>query len=139
MGLFGRLFEGQPAVADYSPSDLGFDTNDTRDLVHIDVVGESNYQSQLRKLRAAIEQHQGDDPWFIVRFTAEPHNPHDPNAVKVTAWGLLVGYLPKARAKKARKTLDIVGGQQVGIAQLMGGTPAKPYLGVLAYARKGHL
>ena len=136
MGLFKKLWEGEPATRDHNPSDLGLDPA-AKDMVHVDVVGESAYQQQIKKVRDAVAEHQGQDPWFVVRFVADPSNPHDANAVKVVAWGKTVGYLPKAAAKKAQPKLKQSGGQQVGVAQLMGGTKDKPTYGVLAYAKKG--
>jgi hypothetical protein len=136
MGLLKKLWEGEPATRDQSPAELGLTPNG-KDMVHVDVVGEASYQQQIRKVRDAVAQHQGQDPWFVVRFIAEPTNKHDPNAVKVVAWGKTVGYLPKAAAKRAQPRLAKTGGQQIGIAQLMGGTSDKPHFGVLAYAKKG--
>lgn len=138
MGLLKKLWEGEPATRDHSPADLGLDPA-AKDMVHVDVVGESSYQGQIKKVREAVAQHQGSDPWFVVRFIAEPTNKHDPNAVKVVAWGKTLGYLPKAAAKKAQAKLKQSGGQQVGVAQLMGGTRDKPNFGVLAYAKKGSI
>lgn len=136
MGLLKKLWSGEDATRDHDPADLGLNP-DASDMVHVDVVGESAYQQQIRKVRDAVAQHQGDNPWFLVRFTVDPSNPHDKNAVKVTAWGKTVGYLPKAAAKKAQPRLAKTGGEQVGVARLMGGTKDKPSFGVLAYAKKG--
>ncbi len=138
MGMFKKLMQGEPATRDQDPSDVGLAPK-SKDLVHVDVVGESSYQQQIRKVRDAVAQHQGNDPWFLVRFIAEPTNKYDPNAVRVQAWGKTVGYLPKPAAKKAQPKLKENGGQQVGVACLMGGTRDKPNYGVLAYVKKGSL
>lgn len=41
-----------------------------------------------------------------VDLVPEPENPHDPNAIKVIADGVLVGYVPSRKTKSVRKIMD---------------------------------
>lgn len=64
-----------------------------------EVVGESNYQLALRAIRATK-----DKPFHRARLVPEDSNPYDNMAVRVDVAGHTVGYLPKADARRWRKS-----------------------------------
>lgn len=64
-----------------------------------EVVGEASYKRQLRAVFGSGEGRKR----FDAQLDAEPTNPHDPNAVKVSIDGGTVGYLPRASAKRYGK------------------------------------
>jgi hypothetical protein len=96
----------------------------------IAVHGESFHQEALRDL---IAQRRGRrHPVFTARLLAEPTNPVDPHAVAVLIDPVgIVGHLPK---DTARRYCQLVAAHANGItcpAQLVGGTKAKPTIGVV--------
>lgn len=86
-----------------------------------EVVGESNYQAALAGICGGKTE-DGHNYECQASLVPEPTNPHDPNAVRVTIGGLVVGYLRKpdairmnaairrARASRAQASAIIVGG-----------------------------
>lgn len=64
-----------------------------------EVVGESNYQPALRAIQASK-----DKPFHRVRLVPEDTNPYDNQAVRVDVAGKTVGYLPRADARRWRKS-----------------------------------
>lgn len=87
-------------------------------------------QDALHDLMARRRGHR-HHPVFTARLVAEPTNPADPQAVAVLIEGKIVGYLPK---DAARRYCQLVAAQANGItcpAQLVGGTKAKPSIGVV--------
>jgi len=64
-----------------------------------EVVGESNYQPALRAIRESK-----DKPFHRARLVPEDTNPYDNQAVRVDVAGKTVGYLPRADARRWRKT-----------------------------------
>jgi hypothetical protein len=101
MGLFGRsrrekaMPERLPGrrteVAELSVS-VSIETEQ-----RIDVVGESHYQSAIRK---ACGWKRGTDTLFecMAELVPEPTNAYDPNAIMVKVDGRQVGYLSRADA-----------------------------------------
>ena len=91
----------------------------------VDVVGESNYQTELRRLGEWTKAdglrnrfHQG-----VVEF--EPTNPHDSKAIKVTVDNVLVGYIAKSDHRWMAPKLRKVGGIGKCEVVLMGGQDKK--------------
>lgn len=64
-----------------------------------EVVGESNYQKTLSELCGAHTR-EGHDQEFAARIELDPNNPYDTNAVVVKIRNSVVGYLPRAEAKR---------------------------------------
>lgn len=64
-----------------------------------EVVGESNYQKKLSELCGAHTR-EGHDQEFVARIELELNNPYDTNAVVVKIRNSVVGYLPRAEAKR---------------------------------------
>jgi hypothetical protein len=65
----------------------------------IEVVGESRYWDNLRKLAGSCENNAVE----VIKtayLVPEPRNPNDPNAVRVEIDRLTVGYLPRSVAAK---------------------------------------
>lgn len=102
----------------------------TLGIDRLEVVGESNYQKNIKKVRRNAP--------LLLELHAEPKNPHDKNAVKVVArhsFGrvLLVGYLSRSDAKKYQPKVIAArkAGQIVQLpARVFGGTKQQPSLGV---------
>jgi hypothetical protein len=91
--------------------------------------GESHYQDALK---AAKHSKAGLEPTFEATLVAESSNAFDPNAVAViiSPFGK-VGYVPKVVAERFQKIV-IAAKQPVHCqAQLRGGTPEKPLIGVV--------
>jgi HIRAN domain len=86
------------------------------------VVGVSHYQDALREIAGA-------DAGEAVRHEAtaalvpEPDNPHDPNAIRVTIGGRLVGYLSREDAVRYRPAVDVLqeSGRVLTSAAVIGG------------------
>lgn len=93
------------------------------------VSGESHYQDALK---AAKQSKTGSEPTFEATLIAEPSNTFDPNAVAViiSPFGR-VGYVPKAVAERFRKIVTAAKQPVHCQAQLRGGTPEKPLIGVV--------
>lgn len=114
--MFRKLFGGResaPDRPDVTPNDErpgwmrnGMEVELCEGQVDLNVVGESNYQDNLR--RAAGGE---GDPHSRVRvdvvavLAAETDNPYDPNAVSIWVNGLKVGYLSRADAERYRPGL----------------------------------
>jgi HIRAN domain. len=72
----------------------------------IAVVGESHYQDTLRGLSVLFETIERTERTFTASLVAEPSNPFDPNAVKVTTEdGTTIGYLAREMAATFQKRL----------------------------------
>ena len=94
MGLFGSQNRGGEA------SMPPFEIWGLRGWGNADVVGESHYEKEIRKLfpdRVTEESSQVSVP---VRLIHEPTNPHDRNAVQVRADSGVVGYLKREDAAR---------------------------------------
>lgn len=93
----------------------------------IDVVGESNYLTNLMNIRSQF----GDR--IIATLVPEPTNEHDSNAILVEVSGLTVGYLSRADALKFHRVYRNVlsNGRPIECyGQLFGGTKGKANIGV---------
>lgn len=73
------------------------------------VAGESHYFDALRKLSGRENTGERD---VIAVLGREPNNRHDPNAVRVTIDGRVVGYLPREDAKTYQIPLRILEDQR---------------------------
>jgi hypothetical protein len=98
-----------------------------------DVVGESHYQTALRKLRNG--RHMATDNDFIADIVAEPENPYDHKACAVYIEGLKVGYLPRDAAADFHKQVADMGIDGIWRfqtkAKLSGGWGDRQMVGVL--------
>jgi len=98
------------------------------------IVGESNYQDELERLRSAIDEGQR---WLVARFyiRREPQNAHDPNAIVVTTdSGETIGYFSRQDAKQYRAAVERLEAHYDTIwcrGCLQGGTDSKPSIGVV--------
>ena len=90
-----------------------------------EVVGESNYQPALRRVRDTLGRE------FIASLEAEPDNPYDADAVVVRGpSGDVLGYLPRSIARRSREIIAAAERMEVK-AKLIGGTREKANIGVL--------
>jgi len=91
--------------------------------------GESHYQDALK---AAKQSKAGFEPTFEATLVTEPSNAFDRNAVAViiSPFGK-VGYVPKAAAERFQKIVSAAKQPVHCQAQLRGGTPEKPLIGVV--------
>jgi len=135
MGLFSRLFGGRtfrpPAQFPTRWTEGMIEDHATLWRGHLwgdqEIVGESNYQDQLRWLTGPTATGECNTR-ALATLEFEPTNPHDKSAIKVTIDGLTVGYI--ARGEQAsvrslmhyvRRTNDIV----TCPAKYVGGTDGK--------------
>ncbi len=72
---------------------------------NVDVVGESHYQKQLKKICGGRTKN-GHELEVKAILYCENYNKHDANAVCVQIDGLTVGYLSRADAKEHRAALE---------------------------------
>jgi hypothetical protein len=98
------------------------------------VVGESHYQTALRRLQGSCRPGAEGRPSFPVTLISEPDNPYDDHAVGVMSTVGLVGYLPREDARRYGPTLQAL--QRKGYAGascralLNGGKRDRPSFGV---------
>jgi hypothetical protein len=97
---------------------------------YIGVVGESHYQDALRSLMAMAQPNR----IVTVGVVREPDNPFDSKAIRVfdPATGKTLGYLPRGTTGFVRLL------KEHGIerhAELTGGTPEKPSIGLVLHLR----
>ena len=120
-------------VADLPPDADSIDLGTGRGY-SLGIVGESRRQAELRRI-AGSSLVIGNEVVFRVELVLEPHNPFDPNAVKVcTMDGTQLGYLSKEDAADyqfALKAVSAGGKRPVVRAKLIGGTEDKPSIGVI--------
>lgn len=74
----------------------------------VEVVGESHYQNNLRRIVGARFAN-GESHMTLARLVLEDSNPHDNKAVRVEIDGLQVGYLSRELAPKYREHLQQIG------------------------------
>ncbi len=74
----------------------------------LDVVGESHYQENLRRI-CGRPTANGENRWKSATLVPEPDNPHDGKAVRVDISGRTVGYLPRESAGRLFATLPAEG------------------------------
>jgi hypothetical protein len=89
----------------------------------VEVVGESHYQSNLRKI-AGPQSEEGVRVECTAILVLEVGNPHDANAVRVDIGTLTVGYLKRTEAPAVRQALagaGIASGGAVEVAALIVG------------------
>lgn len=96
------------------------------------IVGESHYQTALRRLRNS--RHMATDNDFVAYIVTEPDNSHDKNACAVYIDGLKVGYLPRSAAVefvRRRAAEGIAGACRFKVkAMLSGGWGGRSVIGV---------
>lgn len=71
----------------------------------VDVVGEASYQDELEDV-AGGRTYRGADELKTAVLVPEPSNPYDPNAIRVTIDGVLVGYLSRKNAELVSEYLN---------------------------------
>lgn len=67
-----------------------------------DIVGEQSYQQNLAKISGLKELRSKHFECYAL-VVSEPSNKFDKNAIRVEINGLIVGYIPKEKAKKLSK------------------------------------
>lgn len=124
---------------DVSPREYGLNPKDvdTTKSKMLDIVGEQSYQYNIKILNDAVRQAQGDDPWIMLRLIREPTNRYDSNAIMVTGWGVLVGYIKKTQAARMAPRLDDQGGHYYATGKIVGGVTGKRSFGVVGWVEKG--
>ena len=100
----------------------------------LDVVGESHYQDNLRRI-CGRPTASGEDRWKSAMLVPEPDNPQDGRAVRVEISGRTVGYLPRETAGRLFATLPAAG--QPVRAHITGGGKRKGSQG--HYGVKGEM
>ena len=113
--LAAPLGEGIPeSIAKYvlsslvlEPTDKGYDQ---------EVAGESFYSENFELVAKEIKAGQGVWLPLIFALVADPKNEHDPNAVAVTAGGVVLGHIPRGDATDFHNFLMA----RSGIAQAKG-------------------
>jgi hypothetical protein len=97
----------------------------------LEVVGESFYHEQLREVWAEMRPERE----LSVRLTAEPQNPHDPNAVAIQTFaGITLGHLGREDAARYQQLILQIaerGLVTIAAAKLIGGVAGKRILGVV--------
>jgi hypothetical protein len=91
----------------------------TRPGFRVDIVGESNYHDAFLAILGGYSR-QGYKVEARALLKAEPHNPHDANAVAVLIAGRKVGYLARESAAEFRRQLPDVR-RAACMAQITGG------------------
>lgn len=71
-----------------------------------EVVGESNYQSNLRRACGGKTPNGAKNPDVIAVLERDPTNSRDENAIRVLVGGRCVGYLPRDRSRVVDRALD---------------------------------
>jgi uncharacterized protein YidB (DUF937 family) len=72
--------------------------------VHVDVVGESDYQEALARLAGERSKTGSIEP-VIALLSREPDHPHDKEAIRVDVGDATVGYIEKWDARKIQPLL----------------------------------
>ncbi len=85
-----------------------------------EVVGESHYQAALSSICGG-KIADGHDVEIRADLVRDPHNAHDPNAVKVMIGGQQVGWLGRDLAASMARIMDGRGVTSVGCDALIGG------------------
>lgn len=118
-----------PISDDASQCDLGCGKD-----FSVAVVGESRRQAALHGLDNG-RLRRGINVTFIAALIPEPENSFDPNAIAVRILGgAPVGYLDRDDALRYRPVFEVLASQRrtgVARAKLIGGTEAKPSIGVM--------
>ena len=101
---------------------------------HLAVHGESHYQPALHQTATLAIEDDGERVFQAI-LVAEPENEHDPNAIAVYSTAGKVGYVPSDEAPAYRPVFEEIARQgcRAGVCTglLVGGTPTKPYFGVV--------
>jgi hypothetical protein len=100
MGFLQRLFGGD------SPSPK------RANLESLNIVGESFYQANFKKIRSFSGAKVGDKIQIVVNLRNENNNPHSPNgrAVSVNVQDLKVGYVAQYQVDRVFELLENTGG-----------------------------
>lgn len=91
-----------------------------------EIVGESNYQSELKDISARLN---GGSRFVQATLYLEDDNEHDKNAVAVKIAGLAIGYLSRDAAREYRKIVrkERLPNEAKCPAMIAGGTDGKYY------------
>lgn len=102
--------------------------------LHLAVHGESHYQPALRETARLATEEDGERAFRAI-LVAETDNEYDPNAIAVYSTAGKVGYVPRDDAPAYRPVFEEIARQGCGAGActglLIGGTPTKPYFGVV--------
>ncbi len=102
------------------------------------VVGESYRQQGLQQI-AQVRPGVGPTVRLVMaQLQREPKNQHDKNTVKVLVGGVHVGYLPRDEARSAHGLIDSLATRGLPAtcrAEIIGGTPGKPSIGITLHAQ----
>ena len=105
LNFLRRIFgQASPQHGPQIPSSYLFLPQGVADSV-VQVVGESNYQGNLRWAANGTNDDGPNNPRVYAELIPEPSNRHDSNAVKVQVGGRLVGYLARLDAEKYQPVL----------------------------------
>lgn len=91
----------------------------------VKLAGTSNYQPDIMRHAGNLGEY-GADKSIRVLLTEEPQNAYDKNAVRVSIGDALVGYLPKADARKYKSQVaeaGVAGKTGEASARIIGGFP----------------
>jgi hypothetical protein len=103
-----------------------------------EVVGESYRQHELQQIAQVRPGVGPTNRLVMAQIVREPNNEHDKNAVKVLVGGVRVGYLPRDEARSAHGLIDSLTARGLPAtcrAEIIGGTPGKPSLGITLHAQ----
>lgn len=106
---------------------LSLSRTSARRKLQLAVVGENAVNDDCVSRQRLIE---ALDPGEPLRLEREPGNPHDPNAIAVCSARGKIGYVARDRAEFIAPLIDAGMALIVDVAQIRGGTPAKPSRGV---------
>ena len=112
------------ATTDGSQTLKALDLSDSAGECDFHIVGESNYQPELRRVAKSGRT-------FLAVVMSEPTNPKDPNAIRVCAeGGRTIGYFDRDYARQYREAFALLashGHVAACRAKLIGGVPGKKH------------
>lgn len=124
---------GRRGVTSDDASSTGISLELKRPIFPLEIVGESNYQKEIKRIAAATAS--SEEPGvFTAVLVREPDNPYDPDAVAVYAdGGSQVGYLAREEAAAISEFLDAIarrGYRAYCTGRIAGGTSRKKHRGI---------
>lgn len=135
MGLFDRV-KRQPPRSLRRTESVGFAGWTEWEAPHGAIKGESHYRSNLLKLAGAPTEAGYLLP-VVISLCRDPHNSHDPNAIRAEVDGLPVGHIAKEAAAELAPLMDRMGCTECSVAGVVrGGSFTAPDLGVHLWPRR---
>lgn len=135
MGIFKRKGASAPGPA-VGPSWVAWPTIAWGGLQK--VVGESFRQHELQQITQLQPGVGPTNRLVMAQIVREPNNEHDKPAVKLVVGGVHVGYLRRDEARSAHGLIDSLAARGLPAtcrAEIIGGTPGKPSLGITLHAQ----